>query len=284
MALDSILTSPTQRVLVVGNANSGNDIAAHLAPVAEPPVHQSIRRMAFPGFPSLPDDRIRMVAPVLRYSLKLNEPHPHLHTPRIDVQLTDGTEIPDIDAVLIGTGYKPCASFIHVYNPTPDKEKRVLEPILTDAVKPYRIPSLHRHILYAHNPSLAFIGSALSYTPFTIADVASTWLALAWQGEVRYPDTAEGRLVYEKERLEDVESVRASMDSPSSLLVYNVLGANEQEYASRLKEDIVAARPGLAEVLPEWNDERTKVREAMFKTKLEALQYAHDRRASAAEV
>ena len=41
-----------------------------------------------------------------------------------------------------------------------------------------------------------------------------------------------------------------------------------------LKADVVNARPQLATVLPEWNDERTKLREAMHKTKYDALEYA----------
>ena len=61
-------------------------------------------------------------------------------------------------------------------------------------------------------------------------------------------------------------------------MVYSVLGGDEQEYARTLKADVVTARPELAVVLPEWNDERTKVREAMHKTKYNALEYARAQR------
>ena len=84
----------------------------------------------------------------------------------------------------------------------------------------------------------------------------------------------EGRLEFERERLAAVQKWRAGMDNPSSLMVYNVLGSDEQKYARALKADVVRARPELAAVLPEWNDERTKVREAMHKTKYDALEYA----------
>ena len=73
----------------------------------------------------------------------------------------------------------------------------------------------------------------------------------------------EGRLEFEKGRLAAVEKRCAGMDNPSSLMVYSVLGSDEQEYARALKADVVNARPDLAAVLPEWNDERTKVREAI---------------------
>jgi hypothetical protein len=53
-------------------------------------------------------------------------------------------------------------------------------------------------------------------------------------------------------------------------MVYNVLGGDEQGYAGASKADVVNARPEL----PQWNDKRTKVREAMRKTKYDALEYA----------
>ena len=54
---------------MIGNANSSNDIAAHAAPIAQTPVYRSIRRPALFNFPSLPDPRIKDVAPVREYEL-----------------------------------------------------------------------------------------------------------------------------------------------------------------------------------------------------------------------
>ena len=206
-----------------------------------------------------------MVAPVAKYIVK--------STPegdKIDVKLTDGTYILDIDMVEVGTGYKPYPEFIRVLKPSDETQPT---PLISESTIPHRIPSLHRLILYAHNPSLAFV-APMAFTPVTIADVVSIWLALAWLGEASYPDTVEGRLVFEKERLAAVEKRRAGMDNPSSLMVYSVLGGDEQEYARALKADVANARPELAAVLPAWNDEMTKVREAMHKTKYDALEYA----------
>ena len=190
---------------------------------------------------------------------------------KIDVKLTDGTDILDVDMVQVGTGYKPFPEFIHVLKPGDETQHT---PLISESIIPHRIPSLHRFILYAYNPSLAFMGAPRTYTPFTVADVVSTWLALAWLGETSYPDTVEGRLEFEKERLAAIEKQRAGMENPSSSMVYSVLGSDEQEYARALKADAVNARPELAAVLPEWNDERTKVREKMHKTKYNALEYA----------
>lgn len=256
-----------QKVLVVGNANSSNDIAAQLAPVTNGPVYQSIRRPAFPGFVSLPDERIKMVAPVSKYILKDTT-----DDAKFDVLLSDGTTITDLDVVHVGSGYKVLSSFVYVL----DEAEKVLSPLATDNTKPYRVPSLHRLIVYGYNPSLAFVGAPMSYTPFTIADVASTWLALAWTGETPYPDTVEGRLTYEKDRMAAIEKWRSEIENPSALMVYNVLGHGEQEYARALKEDIVKARPELHGELPEWSNERTVLREAMHRQKFEALKYARE--------
>ncbi|THU77994.1 FAD/NAD(P)-binding domain-containing protein [Dendrothele bispora CBS 962.96] len=61
-----------KRTLVIGNANSSNDIAAQLAAYVSTssPIYRSIRRPNFPGFVTLPDERIEGVQPpVKRYTL-----------------------------------------------------------------------------------------------------------------------------------------------------------------------------------------------------------------------
>jgi hypothetical protein len=155
-----------------------------------------------------------MVAPVVKYIVK--------STPegdKIDVKLTDGTHILDIDMVQVGTGYKPFPEFIHVLEPGDETQQT---PLISESIIPHRIPSLHRLILYAYDPSLAFMDAPMAYTP--VADVVGTWMALAWHGQTSYPDTVEGRLKFERERLAEVEKRRAGMVNPSSLMVYNVLG------------------------------------------------------------
>jgi len=210
-----------------------------------------------------------MVAPVSRYIFK-----PSDNGDKFDAFLTDGTILGDLDIVQLGTGYRPFPSFIQVLEHLNDDHAHV--PIIKEDTVPYRVPNLHRLIMYANSPSLAFIGLPKADTPFTIADVASTWLSLAWRGEISYPETIEGRLVFEQERLAAIDKWLREVDKPPSLMVYNVLGAGEQEYARALKEDIVAARPGFEKVLPVWSDERTALREGMFKAKFEALLYARE--------
>ncbi|KAL0579091.1 hypothetical protein V5O48_002933 [Marasmius crinis-equi] len=276
-----------KRVLVIGNANSSNDVAAHLAAVAQAPVYRSIRRAAFPGFPSLPDERIEDVAPVRKY---------YISTPsnnKFDVELENGTLIKDLDRVIVGTGYRPFPAFIHVLSST-DTTKLTPVPLMSEEIKPHRIPSLHRHILYAPNPTLAFTGSTMAYTPFTVNDVASAWLALAWTGEIPYPSTIDGRLYFESERLKAIddgrkewaenlekEGLHENRAVPSSLMQYSVLAAAEEDYAGGLREEVVKARPELGKSVedggyPLWNDERRVWRERTYPLKFAALKWARE--------
>nr|GAT43835.1 predicted protein [Mycena chlorophos] len=263
-----------KRVLVVGNANSGNDIAAQLAPVASA-VYQSIRRPNFPGFPSLPDERIARVKPVVEYTVGDD-------SKTAQARLADGSVLGALDCVIFATGYYPHPSFVYV---------RAADDTLAPLVGPTHrhIPALHRYTLYAFNPSLAFVGTAVaSYTPFTIADICSTWLALAWSttAPISYPTSRKELLAFEQQRFDTVAQISAELEAQegtvaSALLSY-CLGPYEETFASDLRCDAVAARPELDAVLPVWNAERIEAREAMFAVKREALERARDAAAAQA--
>ncbi|KAJ6576104.1 hypothetical protein DFH09DRAFT_1311545 [Mycena vulgaris] len=94
-----------KRVLVVGKANSGNDIAAQFAPGVAG-VYQS----NFPGLPSLPDARIARVAAVAKCTV-MSTPG---GAPAVDARLVDGSTLRGLGAVLYGTGYRPFPDFIRV--------------------------------------------------------------------------------------------------------------------------------------------------------------------------
>lgn len=264
-----------QRVVIIGNANSANEMAAQLAPVAQLPIYRSTRRTSI--FPSLPDDRIQDVGPVLRYSQSANE--------NIAVHLEDGTIIDDVDFVLFGTGYYPEVPYLRVLEPAlstcptssserPTRIPRSLVP-LTDrpSVQPARVPSLYRHVLYAHNTSLAFIGALVSFIPFAMADLTSTWLALVWSSPtgIDIPPTTGGRLADERARLQTLRQLRAHTDNPSDLVSFHFLGQYELPYAKEVRAEIIQAVPELGDILARWDDEQDTRRFAMYGTKLDSL-------------
>lgn len=258
------------RCAVVGNANSANDIASQLAPVAADPVFRSIRRPNMHYFPLLPHPRLRDISPIARYSLS--------DSGKATLHLEDGTEIPDIEHVLLGTGYAYAVPFIRVLD---IEDKETLKQLCDPSIRPRRVPSLHRHILYAHNPTLAFLGGVVSSTPFILGDLTSTWLALAWSspGSIQYPETPQERLETEKARLETIKSLRESMENPTSLLAYHVLGPAELSYAKTLREEVICVKPEFGEgenKLIEWSDSMWDEKEVMFGLKEEVLKRARE--------
>ncbi|KAH0826341.1 FAD/NAD(P)-binding domain-containing protein [Lanmaoa asiatica] len=263
-----------KRVVVIGNANSANEMAAQLAPVARLPVYRSTRRASI--FPFLPDDRIQDVGPVLRYSRGANE--------NIIVHLEDRT-IDDVDYVLFGTGYYPEVPYLRVLEPAvatrlaSNSEGATRAPRslvhLTNrsSVQPARVPSLYRHVLYARNTSLAFIGALISFIPFAMADLTSTWLTLVWSpaGGISIPPTVEERLEDEQARLHTLYQLRSKTDNPSDLVSFHFLHRYELPYATEVRAEITRAVPELGDVLASWDDEQEVRRFAMYGTKLDSL-------------
>ncbi|TFK24591.1 FAD/NAD(P)-binding domain-containing protein [Coprinopsis marcescibilis] len=270
-----------QRSIVIGNANSSNDIAAQLSRVAEAPVYQSIRRTAFAGYPSLPDERIKMASPVKRYTLKprtglrLNEIPTITH--KFDAHLEDGTVLTDLDYVFLGTGYRPFPDFIKVFqrpeiHSAPDysyhPQGELPEP------DPPRIPHLHKLLFYAPNPSLAFTGAPATFTPFINGDVASTYIALVLSHVIPIPTSASKRLDYEQARLQLIQERQKVANNPSSLQVaYSVMAQDEEGYFAGLREEVVTVRPELDGLLPIWGPETTQKRVAASKIKIGALNW-----------
>lgn len=261
-----------KRVVVIGNANSANDMAAQLVPVAQLPVYRSTRRVSI--FPSLPDDRIEDVGPVMRYEYCpiADKVIVHLQT----------RSIQDVDYVLFGTGYYPDMPYLRVIEPN---HENTLETGNTTTaahgrqhisftgrgIEPARIPSFFRQILYARNPTLAFIGAIVSFTPFAFSDLTSTWLSLVWSGRIWMPDSIQDRLQDEQERLKTLHELRSQTDNPSDLVSFHFLGQFELPYAKLARAEIVQASPDLEDVLAKWDDEQDGRRFAMYATKLDSL-------------
>jgi hypothetical protein len=260
-----------QRIVVIGNGNSSNDIAAQVVDVANPPVYRSIRHPPIFRFVSLPDERIIDVAPVTRYTVHSTPDGQKKAT----LHLKDGTNIRDVDTIFFGTGYTLSYPFLYVLDPS-TTENRKLVPLVSEEEQPIRIPALYHQILYAHNPSLAFIGCLMSLTPFIMSDLCSTFLALAWSGTLPYPDTVEERLIDDAERTELVRKLRAEMDNPSNFIACQVLANKEQSFALGIRQEIVRVRPDLDRVFHPWTPEEVASRDAMYPRKLESLRLAKE--------
>ncbi|KAJ7052340.1 hypothetical protein C8F01DRAFT_1170731 [Mycena amicta] len=246
---------PGLRVVVVGNANSSNDIAAQLKSVARAPVYRSIRRQALRRFAFLPDPRVVDVPAVARYKLASNG--------KLDLELSDGELLIDIDAVVLGTGYKAAAA--------PRRSRPLLPP---RRPPPNASPRSTNTFSMLPTPVSRSSARCSRTPPFTLADVASTYLTLVWRKQIVIPGALEARLVGEQARIGLVEQMRReTQDSnPSSFVAYHILGAAEQAYAQGLKDAVRAVKREWAEVLPGWDEEEWRRREGMYERKWVSLE------------
>ncbi|KAK7018276.1 thiol-specific monooxygenase [Favolaschia claudopus] len=307
-----------KRTLVIGNANSANDIVAQLKllPSSTPsaPVYRSTRRPALRRFAFLPDKRVRDVPPVVRITItsaygageddKEDKDEEEKSERKLTIELRSGEILQGIDKVVLGTGYSAAAApFVRALrdhsasspppSPSPSSSSspsssrplpssipksalKPLYPLTTAHTSPPRIPALYNHILYAPNPSLAFVGAVMSYTPFVLGDLVGWWLSLVWQGRIAIPATIGERLEGERGRVERVRGMRAGEENEeveaSSLLAYHILGKEEQGYARGLRGEILDAKEtAWAASLPTWSDEEWARREGMYERKWEWL-------------
>ncbi|KAJ7229127.1 hypothetical protein GGX14DRAFT_616918 [Mycena pura] len=153
-----------KRVVVVGNADSSN---AHLKAVAAAPVYRSIRRQGLQRFAFLPDPRVIDVPRITHYIPKPSG--------KLDLELHGGTTLTDIDAVVHRIQRRVHA--LRAHSPATNAVRRAraraarLRADPPRAVQPHPLRAradtrVHRHTHVLHT--------------FTLADVASTWLALVW--------------------------------------------------------------------------------------------------------
>ncbi|KAJ7460265.1 hypothetical protein FB451DRAFT_1563347 [Mycena latifolia] len=203
---------------------------------------KGLRRFAF-----FPDARVLDVPPITSYALT--------PTGKLTLELRHGSTLTDIDAVVLGTGYSALPS-------APDAH-----PLISAPTAPPRIPAhpaLCTHILYAPAPTLAFVSAIMSCTPFTLADVTSTWLALVFSGRLCIPDSLDAQLMGERACLAKVERACAE-------------GADAQA----LRVAISAVAPAHAVMLPEWSDADRQRCEAMYERKWVSLMAERDAAAAA---
>ncbi|KIK66307.1 hypothetical protein GYMLUDRAFT_239285 [Collybiopsis luxurians FD-317 M1] len=211
---------------------------------------------------------------------------------KVTVLLHDGTEIKDIDVVIL-----PHPEFVHVLPVHVDDVSGTATPTQIQPFPsqlgvngtPTPPQSSAVSIMSYINPVLPqtpFINAVLAIPSFIISDVASAWLALAWSGEVKYPEKVEERLTFDWERSRRnrkmLQLVKNSLapEPPSSFMTYGFLGGGSSSSSSSNNNekgegaDIVKARKKLDELLPVWDEEMIQATWEMFPTKYEPLNWA----------
>ncbi|KAF7293829.1 hypothetical protein HMN09_01178800 [Mycena chlorophos] len=104
----------------------------------------TVRRQGPPPLAFLPNPGVVDVPANACYSVNPSD--------KLELELTDGHVLQDIDAIVLSTGYKAAAApFVRILL------NRTLTPLTSESTYPRRIPSLFEHILYA--PTLAWRSS-----------------------------------------------------------------------------------------------------------------------------
>ena len=152
-----------KKVVVVGNAASGTDIATQIGTVAKAPVIVSSRSESF----LLSAAGSREDVPEIREFISPSEA-------ARAVRLANGRIEGGIDAVLFCTGYLYSFPFLSSLQPK----------IIADG---FRVKNLYQHIFHAEHPSLSFLALPLRIIPFPLSEAQAAVMARVWSGRLQLP-------------------------------------------------------------------------------------------------
>ncbi len=158
-----------KRVIIVGNAASGTDIASQIGTVCKNPLLMSQRSESILAYATGYKEDLPEIAEFL----------PNSHGTRA-VRFVNGRVEEDIDAVLFATGY---------YYSFPFLSKLESRLISTGE----RVQHIYRHLFYIDNPTIAFIGLPSKIIPFRTAQGQAAVVARVWADRLELPSILEMR-------------------------------------------------------------------------------------------
>lgn len=156
-----------KKVIVVGNAASGTDIASHIATVSKPPLLVSQRSESILAFAAGYKEDVPEIAEFLPSSRGTRA-----------VRFVDGRVEEHVDAVLFATGYYYSFPFLSS-----------LQSKLVPTGE--RVQHLYKHVFYIDDPSIAFIGIPAKIIPFRTDEGQGAVVARVWADRLELPPTLE---------------------------------------------------------------------------------------------
>lgn len=156
-----------KKVIIVGNAASGTDIASQIGTVSKKPFLMSQRSESFLAFAAGYKENVPEIAEFL----------PGCHGTRA-VRFADGRVEKDIDAILFATGYYYSFPFLSS-----------LESKLISTGE--RVQHLYKHLFYIDDPTIAFIGLPAKIIPFRTVEGQGAVLARVWAHRLKLPSALE---------------------------------------------------------------------------------------------
>ncbi|KAK4189603.1 pyridoxal phosphate-dependent transferase [Podospora australis] len=219
-----------KKVIVVGNAASGLDIAAQISKVSQKPLLLAVRtatseaNLAYSGAEEVPqieeflvDDRA--------------------------VRFQDGRIEKNIDAVIFATGYLYSFPFLKSLEP----------PLVPDG---RRVRGLYKHLFHIDHPTLVFPGLPMKVVPFPVSQSQAAIFSRIWANVLPLPSVEEMR------RWEDEEAENRG----SNYHVWPVGG--DSEYINSVYDWISrSGTPGKEP--PHWSPELVWQRTIHMKAKLQ---------------
>ena len=156
-----------KKVLVVGNAASGTDIASQVGVVCKHPLLMSQRSQSILAFTA---DYKEIVPEIAEFLPKSQG--------RRGVRFVDGRMEEDLDAILFATGYYYSFPFLSS-----------LEPKIISTGE--RVQHLYKQMFYIDDPTIAFLGLPSKIVPFRTIEGQGAVIARVWAGRLELPSKLE---------------------------------------------------------------------------------------------
>jgi len=166
-----------KKLIVVGNAASGIDVATQCSYFCKPPLIISARSEALFKFP---DDVVHKESPEIAEFMSPTKRNRA-------VRFVDGTVEEDVDAVIFCTGYFFTYPFIPL----------IQDQLIEDG---FRVKRTYKHMFWIDHPSMVFLGLAMRVLPMPLGEAQAAVMARIWSGRLHLP-SAQAMLKWEQSRI-----------------------------------------------------------------------------------
>ncbi|KAK8030161.1 hypothetical protein PG993_011452 [Apiospora rasikravindrae] len=161
-------------------------------------------------------------------------------TAKAQVELVDGTVIPDVDHIIFGTGFSWTLPFFSPTSSTTTSENAT-PPV--PVVRNNRVPDLWQHVIWRHDPTLLFVGAVGAGLTFKIFEWHAVLAARLLANRLGGPLPSS-----EAMRQWEVDRVAARGDGPGFTLVYPEF----EEYFEALRALAGEGEAGVGRKLPRF--------------------------------
>lgn len=266
------------RIAVVGNGNSANDIAAHLAPInSEGPLYRCARHEG--RFAHLEDDRIVDVP-------ALSSITPSADHSTATLTLTDGQILPNITKVIFATGYQFDFPWIRVPPSTPDTTPDLSQTSQADLIpasKHGAVPFVHEQTFLVTAPTLCFIGLPTCAIPLPLAEIQARIAARVYHNTLALPAHDAAGLLANFHTKADELGLRDD-DATNWRLLHFMRGAEERRHTAYLLDWLEKGQEGASTGLFRWDERRETIAKGMRGVKEGELRRLRDLRVAAGGV